>query len=123
MILFRYKTYSAAVVLNSETAVRVFYNGDETTATHYGWDDEGELITVGTLNKKHNADGDYFEVANIPAHELADVFVLKIGTETIMISPISYGYLVKTKSSDETLKTLCCAFYDYAKAAEAYHNI
>ncbi|MBQ3856783.1 MAG: hypothetical protein II762_08850, partial [Ruminococcus sp.] len=80
----------------------------------------GQLTPVEVFLKKHNADGDYFELKNLPAHRLSEIFVVTIGDKDVIFTALSYGYLVKRRSNDEKLKTLCCALYDYAMAAEAY---
>ena len=71
-----------ALVLNSETSVRFFYEGDETYAALKMWKN-GVLKLGENLIKKHNDDGDYFEVRNIPAHRLSELFVVEIGDKTI----------------------------------------
>ena len=100
------ETAKLALVTNSETAIRIAYEG--TGAVTYG----GKTLT--------KTDGYYF-IRNIPAHQLGIGKTLKIGDTTFEnMSALSYGYYVMKDSSNENLKTLVNALYAYAKAAEAY---
>lgn len=108
-----------ALVLNSGTAVRIFSDSGETTATltHILHD----LTTKQKeLTLKGNASNPYFEISDIPAQQLTDTYLLTIGDEELVFMPMNYGYLAMTQTTDDALQTLCCALFDYTMAANDY---
>lgn len=104
------ETAKIALILNSETSIRITYNG--TGVVKYG---------SKTLTK--SADG-YYYIKNIPAHELVTGKTLKIGDTTFTnFSALSYGYTVLNGgSTDPDLQKLVKALLKYAEAADAYKN-
>ena len=106
-----------ALVMNSRTAIRVFYDGDAKSATWNCNQDEEHTVQI-----KSNSYGNYFEIPNVAANNITDVYYMTIGDneKKIICNPLMYGYLAKTKSTDTKLQALCCALYDYAQAADTY---
>lgn len=97
-----------ALVLNSRTAVRVFYDGDA---------DKAILRNNGkTLYKK---EGGIFDIPNISADKLMDLYVLEIDGESMMFSPVSYCYLANG-TDDAKLKDIGKSLMIYGDAAFKY---
>lgn len=104
-----------ALVLDAGTAIRIFYDGSETTAQL-----EGRSFPLYIQEKNGSK---YFEIENIAAHELDHFYGMKIGTKTLAFCPLSYGYLAHDLAADKTeLTTLVNALYAYSEAAWAYQQ-
>ncbi len=102
-----------ALILDSETSIRVKYTGAETTATLTDKKDNETTLT--------KTEAGYFIIPNISADKLADDYKLKIGNTTFNFSGLTYGYIVMNGgSSDAALQKLVKALYVYAQAAIAY---
>lgn len=100
-----------SLVLNSEVSIRINYAGEETEAILIDGDKET------TLTKENG----YFIISNISADKLANTYTLKIGSNEIKFSALSYGYAVMNGgSNDAKLQTLVKALYKYAETAKAY---
>lgn len=102
-----------ALVLNSQTAIRIYYEGDVDTASLDGF--------IG-LDKVTRNGSSYFEITNVPADKLADEHTLAIGNDVLKFSALSYGYLALNKTTDEKLWNVVKSLYVYAKAADAYRS-
>ena len=104
-----------ALVLDAGTAIRIFYDGSETTAQL-----EGRSFPLYIQEKNGSK---YFEIENIAAHELDHFCGMKIGTKTLAFCPLSYGYLAHDLAADKTeLINLVNALYAYSEAAWAYQQ-
>ena len=102
-----------ALILDSETSIRVKYTGAETKAILTDKNGETTELTKTTAG--------YFVIPNISADKLTDNYKLKIGNTTFNFSALTYGYIVMNGgSSDAALQTLVKALYVYAQAAKAY---
>ena len=100
-----------SLVLNSEVSIRINYAGEETEAILIDGDKET------TLTKENG----YFIISNISADKLANTYTLKIDSNEIKFSALSYGYAVMNGgSNDAKLQTLVKALYKYAETAKAY---
>ena len=110
------KLYSASLLLNSETTLRLFFNG-KISATHNG----------KNLDVKQRSGLYYVDIVGIAARELDDDVTITIndGTESanIVFSPMSYCQIVEQDTSgayDTEMKNLVRALYLYNKAADEY---
>ena len=101
-----------ALLLNADTSIRIFYNGDAEQANlNYG----DALLTKITKGEKS-----YFEIPNISADKLSEEFVLVIGDDELEFSALSYSALALKKTTDQNLWNLSKALCVYADAAKAY---
>ena len=101
-----------ALLLNADTSIRIFYNGDAEQANlNYG----DALLTKITKGEKS-----YFEIPNISADKLSEKFVLVIGDDELEFSTLSYSVLALKKTADQNLWNLSKALCVYADAAKAY---
>ena len=101
-----------ALLLNADTSIRIFYNGEEELANlNYG----DALLTKITKGEKS-----YFEISNISADKLSEEFVLVIGDDELEFSALSYSTLALKKTTDQNLWNLSKALCVYADAAKAY---
>jgi len=101
-----------ALLLNADTSIRIFYNGEEELANlNYG----DALLTKITKGEKS-----YFEIPNISADKLSEEFVLVIGDDELEFSALSYSTLALKKTTDQNLWNLSKALCVYADAAKAY---
>ncbi|MBP3267638.1 MAG: hypothetical protein J6M07_04855, partial [Ruminococcus sp.] len=101
-----------ALLLNADTSIRIFYDGDAQQANlNYG----DALLTKITKGGKS-----YFEIANISADKLSEEFVLVIGEDELEFSALSYSVLALKKTTDKDLWDLSKALCVYADAAKAY---
>lgn len=111
------KFYSASLILESETTLRLFFSGRPASVTHNG----NEL----TINQR--AGLYYVDIPGISAKDLDEdvTVVLSDGeiTTNIVYNPMSYCQSI-LKAADgmypETMKDLVRALYLYNKAANAY---
>ncbi|MBQ8122364.1 MAG: hypothetical protein IJ170_03480 [Ruminococcus sp.] len=101
-----------ALLLNADTSIRIFYDGDAQRANlNYGED----LLTKITKGGKS-----YFEISNISADKLSEEFVLVIDGDELKFSALSYSVLALKKTTDKDLWDLSKALCVYADAAKAY---
>ncbi|MBR6420193.1 MAG: hypothetical protein IKS42_07655 [Oscillospiraceae bacterium] len=101
-----------ALLLNADTSIRIFYEGDATQANlNYG----DAVLTKITKGGKS-----YFEIPNISADKLSEECVLVIGEDTLAFSALSYSVLALKKTTDQNLWNLSKALCVYADAAKAY---
>ena len=101
-----------ALLLNADTSIRIFYDGDAQQANlNYG----DALLTKITKGGKS-----YFEIANISADKLSEEFVLVIDDDELKFSALSYSVLALKKTTDQALWDLSKALCVYADAAKAY---
>ena len=110
------KLYSASLILNSETTLRLFFNGNITAAY------QGKSLEV-----KYRGGLYYVDIVNIAAKYLDDDVTVTIndGTDNaeISFSPMSYCQLVEqdtTGSFSTEMKNLARALYLYNQAADDY---
>ncbi len=101
-----------ALLLNADTSIRIFYDGDAQQANlNYG----DTLLTKITKGGKS-----YFEIPNISADKLSEEFVLVIDGDELKFSALSYSVLAVKKTTDQALLDLSKALCVYADAAKAY---
>lgn len=110
------KLYSASLILNSETTLRLFFNG-KITATY-----QNEELKV-----YQRAGLYYVDIVGIAAKDLDDdvTIVINDGTEDAQItfSPMTYCQLVHNNNTGayaEEMKNLARALYLYNQAANEY---
>jgi|GEM_PF-2286450 len=102
-----------SVVLNSDTAIRIYYDGEENTA------DLGDK----TLTSKTGKYGKYFEIPDIAAHQLFDDYTITIGGKSVTFSTMSYVQRVLDKGDiGSDLYGVCEMLYAYGKAAYDYNK-
>lgn len=122
-----------SLVLDSNTAVRLYINGasEGDTASYTSsrsvmdsaYDSSEDAIeeVSGDVEAEEGANGVYFEIPNITAISLMNDITLSYGGEEYKFSPLSYCYRVKNRSdADEKTVTLAAAFFDYALWANTY---
>ncbi len=105
--------YKISVVLNSDTAIRFYYDGAENTA-----DFGGKTITAKTGKY-----GKYFEIPGIAAHQLFNDYTIRIGGKDYVLNTMSYVQRVfENGDLGSKLYGVCEMFYAYGKAAYDYNN-
>lgn len=100
--------YGSSLLLESNTTIRHYFKAADGT----------DVSAYGFIEK----DGYYYkEITDISADKLGMAQNVTVGGFTISYSPLSYAYTVlKSDSTDESLKNLVKALYLYEQAAEAY---
>ena len=100
--------YGSSLLLESNTTIRHYFKAADGT----------DVSAYGFIEK----DGYYYkEITGISADKLGMAQNVTVGGFTISYSPLSYAYTVlKSDSTDESLKNLVKALYLYEQAAEAY---
>jgi len=107
------ENYKISVVLNSDTAIRFYYDGEENTA-----DFGGKTITAKTGKY-----GKYFEIPDIAAHQLFNDYTIRIGGKDYVLNTLSYVLRVfENGDLGSKLYGVCEMFYAYGKAAYDYNN-
>ena len=105
--------YKISVVLNSDTAIRYYYDGEENTAVFNG----------KTITAKTGKYGKYFEIPGIAAHQLLDDYIINIGGKDYTLSPMSYVQRVFEKGDlGSKLYGVCEMLYAYGRAAYYYNE-
>ena len=105
--------YKISVVLNSDTAIRFYYDGAENTA-----DFGGKTITAKTGKY-----GKYFEIPDIAAHQLFNDYTIRIGGKDYVLNTMAYVQRVfENGDLGSKLYGVCEMFYAYGKAAYDYNN-
>lgn len=105
--------YKISVVLNSDTAIRFYYDGEENTAVFNG----------KTITAKTGKYGKYFEIPGIAAHQLLDDYIINIGGKDYTLSPMSYVQRVFEKGDlGSKLYGVCEMLYAYGRAAYDYNE-
>jgi len=105
--------YKISVVLNSDTAIRFYYDGEENTA-----DFGGKTITAKTGKY-----GKYFEIPGIAAHQLFNDYTIRIGNKDYVLNTMAYVQRVfENGDLGSKLYGVCEMFYAYGKAAYDYNN-
>lgn len=105
--------YKISVVLNSDTAIRFYYDGEENTA-----DFGGKTITAKTGKY-----GKYFEIPDIAAHQLFNDYTIRIGGKDYVLNTLSYVQRIfENGDLGSKLYGVCEMFYAYGKAAYDYNN-
>ena len=115
---FAVEGLSVSLFLDSETALRVYYTGDEINGITAKHGDETIALTSGT-----SRDMNYVEIKNIPAYDLSDDYVITFGDKgTATVSPYSYCCLVMNNSTDVKLQNTVKALYEYCESAKNFFN-
>lgn len=105
--------YKISVVLNSDTAIRFYYDGEENTAEF-----DGKTITAKTGRY-----GKYFEIPDIAAHQLINDYTIRIGGKDFVLNPMSYVQRIFEKGDlGSKLYGVCEMLYAYGKAANDYNK-
>ena len=98
-----------SLVVDSATAVRIYTDSSNVLI-------DGE--EAAAITKKN---GQYYELADIPAHKLCENHTVTIDGIDYKFSPMSYVYRVlNNENASNKLTEMAKATYIYAKAAEAY---
>ena len=108
-----------SLVLNSETALKLYATGDTSITLK-----QGENVVASSGEKKNNGFS-FVKVENIAANHLQDTYTVVINndeTTTYTVSPLLYCYNVARGNFDANLKNLVNALYDYNQKAIAYGN-
>ena len=109
---------NVSLFLDSETALRVYYTGDEINGITAKHGDETIALTSGT-----SRDMNYVEIKNISAYNLGDDYVITFGDKgTLKVSPYSYCCIVMNNSNDVKLKNTVKALYEYCEAAKSFFD-
>ena len=104
---------SISLVLNSKTAVRIYYPDEAETAKC------GQLIISPSTSQY----GKFFEIPAISADRLSAENTLIINGKEVTFSALSYVQRILSNSSaDDDLKALCTRLYEYSKAADEYYS-
>ncbi|MBQ6170185.1 MAG: BspA family leucine-rich repeat surface protein [Ruminococcus sp.] len=102
---------AVSLVLGSETSLRFYTLSDNVRI-----DDAKATAKTGQF-------GRYYEIKNIPAHELLKPHKLTVDGNDYTVTPMAYVYRVLDNSAaSNKLKDVAKAVYVYAKAAETYMN-
>jgi len=102
---------AVSLVLGSETSLRFYTDVDNVRL-----DDAKATAKTGQF-------GRYYEIKNIPAHELLKPHKLTVGGNEYMVTPMAYVYRVLNNSAaSDKLKEVAKAIYVYAQAANAYNS-
>ena len=100
-------------MLNSDTAIRFYYDGEENTAEF-----DGKTITAKTGRY-----GKYFEIPDIAAHQLFNDYTIRIGGKDFVLNPMSYVQRIFEKGDlGSKLYGVCEMLYAYGKAANDYNK-
>ena len=100
-----------SLVLNSAASVRIYTGSSDVKI-------DGKTA-VPKINKK----GQYYELADIPAHRLSSLHTITIDGKEYEFSPLSYSYrAVNNPKASPALVDLANAIYIYAMAANAYSH-
>ena len=108
-----------SLVLNSETALKLYATGDTSITLK-----QGENV-VASSGEEKNKGFSFVKVENIAANHLQDTYTVVINndeTTTYIVSPLLYCYNVARGNFDVNLKNLVNALYDYNQKAIAYGN-
>jgi len=98
-----------SLFLNSDTAVRLY-----TDSTNVQIDGKNAV-------RKTNKNGSFYELSNIPAHELNSTHTVTIDGEVYKFSALSYCYkVVNNTNASPALVDLANAAFIYAMASYAY---
>ena len=108
--------------LESETAVRIYYSGDEISDITALCDGRPVAVTTGTKGGLN-----YVEIPCIPAQNLDDAYSVAFGDKgSVRVSALSYAYLILDAYENNPDKTDVCntvrALYKYNRSAEEYFN-
>lgn len=108
-----------SLVLNSETALKLYATGDTSITLK-----QGENVVASSGEEKNNGFS-FVKVENIAANHLQDTYTVVINNDeatTYTVSPLLYCYKVAKGEFDANLKNLVNALYDYNQKAIAYGN-
>lgn len=111
--------YGSSLMMTAETSIRHYFNvADGHSIDEYSFND-GELIPV----KKGNLY--YVEVRNISARNLETIYQVKVADKEDINCSISYGaytYIKQywTQGTDDSLKNMLNALYQYGNIAATY---
>ena len=102
---------AVSLVLGSETSLRFYTLSDNVR------------IDDAKATAKTSQFGRYYEIKNIPAHELLKPHKLTVDGNDYTVTPMAYVYRVLDNSAaSNKLKDVAKAVFVYAKAAETYMN-
>lgn len=107
--------YGSSLSLKSETSIKHYFEVKE------GIDISSLIVTVNGEPAELVASGDKYilKVTDIPAQNLDDMFIARVGGITLNYGALSYGNTAMGTAKD-TLKNLVRAMYAYNLEAEAY---
>ena len=109
---------SVSLFLDSETALRIYYTGDEINGITAKHGDETIALTSGT-----SRDMNYVEIKNISAYNLGDDYEITFGDKgALKVSPYSYCCIAMNNSNDVKLKNTVKALYEYCEAAKIFFS-
>ena len=116
----QFKLKSASLVLESDTALRLFFTGDAAMIANWTVTVDGQKLPI-----QQRGDMYFVEMQNIGAADLdksySFEFVNGSFTYTVTYSPLAYAASVlKNYSRDTKLANVARALYLYSKAAERY---
>ncbi|PWJ14176.1 BspA family leucine-rich repeat surface protein [Ruminococcus flavefaciens] len=102
---------AVSLVMGSETSLRFYTLSDNVR------------IDDAKATAKTSQFGRFYEIKNIPAHELLKPHKLTVDGNDYTVTPMAYVYRVLDNSAaSNKLKDVAKAVYVYAKAAETYMN-
>ena len=109
-----------SLCLDSQTAIRLYYTGDEITGITATRGGSAVAVNTGYSEEKQKY---YVELPNVAAQYLDDNYVVTFGDKgNVTVNGFSYVYLALTKSEDADLKHVVRAIYEYNSAAEAFFH-
>ena len=109
---------SVSLFLDSETALRIYYTGDEINGITAKHGAETVALTSGT-----SRDMNYVEIKNISAYNLGDDYEITFGDKgALKVSPYSYCCIAMNNSNDVKLKNTVKALYEYCEAAKIFFS-
>ena len=117
-----------ALVLGRRPYIRIFYNGEENSATLsfkakevYSDNYTEKIINIKSTEKDGKK---YFELDRDYAKYLTVMMELKIGDKVVKFRPVDYGWLAENRPPDTKvaeLQDLCHAVSYYADALKYYY--
>ena len=108
----------ATLRLDSQTAIRLYYAGDEITGIAASREGTEVSVNTGYFSEKSRY---YVEIPNVAAQYLDDNYVVTFGDKgSVTVNGLSYVFLVLKNSTDTDLLNVVKAIYEYNTAAEAF---
>ena len=108
----------ATLRLDSQTAIRLYYAGDEITGIAASREGTEVSVNTGYSSEKSSY---YVEIPNVAAQYLDNNYVVTFGDKgSVTVNGLSYVFLVLKNSTDTDLLNVVKAIYEYNTAAEAF---